>query len=138
MSLPLKSRIARAAVLVAAAAPVIGMGASAAQAAEMPATNGLSGLSSPETIHNADAAVHKAAGVVNEAGSNTAHTVLPTATSAVSKTGKKAGPAANKLVGQANHAAGDVVGGTAKSATSNGLPTGSLPVGGADLPSLGG
>ena len=134
MSLPLKSRIARAAVLVAAAAPVIGMGAGAAQAAELPATNGLSGLSSPETIHNADATVHKATGVVNEAGSNAAKTVLPTAASAVSQTGKTAAPAANKLVGQANH----VVGGTAKSASGNGLPTGSLPVGGADLPSPGG
>ncbi|MEU1626200.1 ATP-binding protein [Streptomyces sp. NPDC020096] len=130
MSLPLKRRIARAALLVAAAAPVIGMGASVAQAAELPeAATGLSGLSSPETIHNADAAVHKAAGVVNEAGSNAAKTVLPTATDAVSKTGKGAGPTANQLVGQANQTAGDVVGSTAKSATSNGLPTGSLPVG---------
>ncbi|MDF3291974.1 ATP-binding protein [Streptomyces silvisoli] len=138
MSLPLKSRIARAAVLVAAAAPVIGMGASAAQAAELPATNGLSGLSSPETIHNADTTAHKAVGVVNEAGSNAAKTVLPAATNAVSKTGQSAGPAANKLVGQANQTAGNVVGGAAKSATASKLPTSNLPVGGADLPSLGG
>ncbi len=133
MSLPLKSRIARAAVLVAAAAPVIGMGASAAQAAELPA-NGLTGLSSPETIHNADGAVHNAVGVANEAGTNAAKTVLP----AVGKAGKDAAPAAKKLVGTANQTVGSVAGGAAKSTTTGGLPsTGDLPVGGA-VPSLGG
>ncbi|MEU6171106.1 ATP-binding protein [Streptantibioticus parmotrematis] len=90
MSLPLKRRIARAALLVAAAAPVVGLGAGSASAAGLPHTPDLGGLTNLDSASNlsgkADGLAHKAAGVVNEAGGNAAKTLAPAARQTVSET----------------------------------------------------
>ncbi|MFE7121170.1 hypothetical protein ACFU99_37655, partial [Streptomyces sp. NPDC057654] len=74
MSLPLTRRIARAALLVAAAAPVIGA-AGAASAAALPSTPALGGLSTIDgaNLGNAvDGASQKATNVAGDAGSKAA------------------------------------------------------------------
>ena len=48
MSLPLKRRIARVALVVAAAVPVVGLGSAAASAATLPQATDLGGLSSSD------------------------------------------------------------------------------------------
>ncbi len=107
MSLPIKSRIARAALLVAAAAPVIGMGASSASAADLPAS-GLGGqLTSPDTANGAANALNgtaeKANGVVNATGRSALTKGLPAAQHVVGEMEKAAVPAAQQVVSDASH-----------------------------------
>ena len=79
MSFPLKRRIARAALLVAAAAPVIGMGATAASAAGQPQAAGLGGLSKLDHTLPLNTVDKNAAPVTKEAA-GTISTALDQAT----------------------------------------------------------
>ncbi len=125
MSLPLKRRMARVALLVAAAAPVIGMGAASASAAGLPQVSDLGGLSTTDAASNVggnvDGAAHQAVGVVDKTGSGAAKTLVPAAGQTVAGTGKTLAPVAKNAVGQ--------VGSTAKSggALSGGVPVKGLP-----------
>ena len=114
MSLPLTRRIARAALLVAAGAvPVVGA-AGSASAVDLPAADGLSGLTQLDSAGDTGgAAVDKA---------------VPTVGKAVDQTGKTATPVAKEAAGDAAGDAGQLVGDA-----SGGLPTGSLPTSGLPL-----
>ncbi|AEW96349.1 MULTISPECIES: hypothetical protein [Streptomycetaceae] len=132
MSLPLKRRIARAALLVAAAAPVVGMGASSASAVELP-HSGLGGLTSPDTAtgaaHTVDGAAHSTADLASQTGSSVVKSGLPAAEKVVGATGKTAIPAAEKVVGDAGHSVGSAAGKSTRS-LGHGLPAADqLPVG---------
>ncbi|MEU6343086.1 MULTISPECIES: ATP-binding protein [unclassified Streptomyces] len=124
MSLPLTRRIARAALLVgAAAAPLIGAGA--ASAAELPQVGDLGGLT------NVDKAPELAGTVTNAAQDSGAvkavQQTVPAAARTVAGLGKTAQPAVS---GVATKAAG-TIGGAAvevgKRAGKTGLPLQSLP-----------
>ncbi|MDX3238303.1 ATP-binding protein [Streptomyces sp. ME03-5709C] len=129
MSLPLARRIARAALLVgAAAAPLIGAGA--ASAAELPQAGNLGGLTNVDKTPELAGTVN---GVAKQAGAvKTVQEALPATTGAVGGLTQSAQPA---VKGAATQAA-KTIGGTAqelgKSAKGSGLPggvptTGRLP-----------
>lgn len=99
MSLPLKRRMARAALLVAAAAPVIGMGATTASAAALPQTADLGGLS------HTDAASHLG-GTLD----STTHRTVGSAGGTLDSAGRTIKPAAQKTVGGAAGQVGRTVG----------------------------
>ncbi|MFI9495265.1 MULTISPECIES: ATP-binding protein [Streptomyces] len=110
MSLPLTRRIARAALIVAAAAPVVGA-AGAASAAGLPQTPALGGLTSLDGAgvgNTLDSASKQGAEVAGETGGKVVGTTLP----AAGKTLKKAGSTVTS---------GELAGDT--------LPTKGLPLG---------
>lgn len=126
MSLPLTRRIARAALLVAAAAPIVGAAAGSASAADLvkaPDLGGLSAVDSANLGNNVDSVSHQAGDVATGVGAKAVHTT----TSAVSKAGKEHVPAAQKVTGQLAGSAGQAVSETAKGVTKGGLPTQGLP-----------
>jgi hypothetical protein len=150
MSLPLTRRIARAALLVgAAAAPLVGIGASAASAAELPVGE-LGGLTSldktADVVHSADL-THTVEGVAKGAKTVTSlQKALPDPGRTLTGAAKTTAPVARKT---ATDAAGAVkgaakgVGGTTKGAEGAGplkglpisqLPVGQLPIANAGLP----
>ncbi|MFF3944098.1 ATP-binding protein [Streptomyces sp. NPDC001902] len=130
MSLPLARRIARAALLVgAAAAPLIGAGA--ASAAALPQVGDLGGLTNVDKTPELTGTVN---GVAKQSGAvKTVQEALPATTDTVSDLAKDAQPA---VKGAATQTA-KTVGGTAqelgKTAKGSGLPgglpsTGQLPL----------
>jgi hypothetical protein len=117
MSLPLTRRIARAALLIgAAAAPLIGAGA--ASAAELPQAADLGGLTS---LDKAADLSHTVDGVTHEAGAVTSvQKALPDPGKTLADTTRTAAPVAKKTATQA--------GGAVKHAADGGGPLGALPV----------
>lgn len=113
MSLPLKRRIARAALLVAAAAPVIGMGATTASAAEQPQATELGGLS------NLDQAVPL---------DNTVTDSVPTTDGLGLAAGKNAVPVAKAAVGTTSKAVDQVTGETTTSVRNGDVVSSAMPV----------
>ncbi len=131
MSLPLKRRMARVALLVAAAAPVIGLGATSASAVALPEATGLGGLSSMDSAANlggsADAATHNAVGMVGDAGGSAAKTLVPTTSQTLGGASQSITPVAGKAVGDATGQVGQVAGQAAKAGGGQGLTGGGLP-----------
>lgn len=125
MSHPLKRRMAQAALLVAAAAPVIGLGAGTASAAGLPQAADLGGLSSTDAASalggNVDGATHQAVGVANDAGRDAQDTLVPAAHKTVESAGRTLAPAAQKTVGDAAGQVGQATGHTTRSANGGGL-----------------
>lgn len=116
MSFPLKRRMARVALLVAAAAPVVAMGAGTASAAGLPQLTDLGGLSS------ADTASHLTGGV-----DSTAKTLTPAAGQTLDTAGRTVTPLAGKTLGDATGQVGHLAG-HGKAGHGTGL-TGQLPTG---------
>lgn len=136
MSHPLKRRMAQAALLVAAAAPVIGLGAGTASAAGLPDLGGLSSTDAASALGSGlDGATHSAMGVASDAGHNAQATLVPAAHRTVESAGETLVPAAQKTVGDAAGQVGQATGHAAQGATrpaqgeQNGpmLPVGGLP-----------
>jgi hypothetical protein len=129
MSLPLSRRIARAALLVgAAAAPLVGAGA--ASAAALPHTTDLGGLTSLDTAGVAttlDGAAHQAGDV----GGKTVKAAVPVVGKGISAVGRSALPAAQKSVGKGTGSATGTVGKLGRS-----VGEVSKPLGGANLPAV--
>ncbi|MCQ4080202.1 ATP-binding protein [Streptomyces sp. RB6PN25] len=119
MSLPLKSRIARAALLVAAAAPVIGMGATTASAAEQPQAAGLGGMSSLDNAVPLGTTVNDA---------------TPAAAGLVDSAGKNAVPATQEATGDASKVLGQVTDQASKSLQNGDLVNSAMPVQTAGMP----
>ena len=151
MSLPLTRRIARAALLVgAAAAPLVGIGASAASAAELPQVGQLGGLTSLDKTaglaQSADLS-HTVEGVAKGTKTVTSlQKALPDPGKTLTSAAKTAAPVAQKTAtdtaGAVKGAAGGL-GGTAKGAEGAGplkglpisqLPVSQLPIANAGLP----
>jgi len=138
MSLPLKRRIARAALLVAAAAPVIGLGAQGASAAGLPQVAELGGLSQADAVSalNVGNTAHKAAGVADTTGRSAARNLVPATGKTVDTAGRTLTPAAQRTVGDAagglGRATGRAVtpahGGKGSVDPLHGVTTGKLPV----------
>ncbi|MFT2019139.1 ATP-binding protein [Streptomyces sp. 796.1] len=106
MSLPLKRRIARAALLVAAgAAPLVGAGVAQAAPAQSPAE--LAGLSSPDSTplgEALDSTAQGAATTAGEIGGEVVRQGVPAAGKAVGSLGKNVAPPvedAQELAGKA-------------------------------------
>lgn len=139
MSLPLTRRIAQAALLLAAgAAPVVGA-AGSANAAELPATPDLGGVTALDGANlgnTVDGATQNATGMAGDTGSKAVKKAVPAAGKTVGKGAKTATPAAQKAAGDLAGSTGDVVGDTAGTATKGGLPTDSLTKGGLPTESL--
>ncbi|MEU4208793.1 ATP-binding protein [Streptomyces sp. NPDC026206] len=131
MSLPLTRRIARAALLVAAAAPLVGAAAGAASAAEpvkAPDLGGLSAVDSASLGPSVDAATQQAGSTTTGVGDK----AVGTTTSTVGKASKEQVPAAQKAVGQVA-GAGQALGNTTQGLTKGGLPTQALSAKGLPL-----
>ncbi len=143
MSHPLKRRMARVALLVAAAAPVIGLGAASASAAGLPQVTDLGGLSSTDAAStlggNVDDATHQAVGVADQTGGNAAEHLVPATGSSVQHAGTALTPVARKTVSDTTGQVGHVAGQAAHSAQggqgltpqlpTHGLPAAQLPTG---------
>ncbi|GAA1929043.1 ATP-binding protein [Streptomyces durmitorensis] len=133
MSLPLTRRIARAALLIAAgAAPVVGA-AGSANAAELPATPDLGGVTALDGAglgNTVDGAAQNATGLAGETGSKAVKKGVPTAGKVVGSGAKTTTPVAQKAAGDLAGNAGDVVGDAAGTATKDGLPTDAVAKGG--------
>ncbi|MER0242535.1 ATP-binding protein [Streptomyces sp. HSW2009] len=106
MSLPLKRRLARAALLVAAgAAPLVGAGVAQAAPAQSPAE--LAGLSSPDSTplgEALDSTAQSAATTAGEIGGEVVRQGVPAAGKAVGSLGKNVAPPvedAQQLAGKA-------------------------------------
>jgi hypothetical protein len=134
MSLPLKRRMARVALLVAAAAPVIGLGASSASAVGLPQATDLGGLSNTDAASalggNVDDTAHQAVGVANTTGGNAAKNLVPATTKTLDGAGQTLTPVAKKTVGNTADQVGRVAGHTAESAQGGEGLTGQLPTSG--------
>ncbi|MDI5970451.1 ATP-binding protein [Streptomyces sp. SL13] len=132
MSHPLKRRMAQAALLIAAAAPVIGLGAGTASAAGLPQAADLGGLSSTDAASalgdNVDGATHQAVGVANVTGRDAQQTLLPAAQKTVVSAGRTMAPAAQKTVGDAAGQVGQATGHTAQTAKGGSGLTDKLPL----------
>ncbi|MCW2872919.1 ATP-binding protein [Actinacidiphila oryziradicis] len=130
MSLPLSRRIARAALLVgAAAAPLIGAGA--ASAAALPQTTdlgGLTNLDSAGVANTLDGTTHQA----GEVGGKAVKAAVPAVGKGVSTVGRTALPAAQKSAGKSAGSATETVGKLGKS-----VGDVSKPLSGANLPAVG-
>jgi hypothetical protein len=127
MSLPLTRRIARAALLVAAAgaAPVVAAGA--ANAASLPQATDLGGVTSLDgsSVGNSlDTGAQQATGMAGETGSHVVGTAIPAAGKTVGGAAKVAAPAAQRVAGDAAGSAGDMLGQTAAGNQLPGLPFG--------------
>ncbi|MEU4096552.1 ATP-binding protein [Streptomyces sp. NPDC026673] len=136
MSLPLARRIARAALLVgAAAAPLIGAGAGAASAAELPQVGDLGGLTNVDKAPDLTGTVN---GVAKKSGAvKTVQEAVPATTGTVTGLTKSAQPTVKKTATQAAKTVGGTateLGKTTKAADGSGLPLQGLPGG---LPSTG-
>ncbi|MBY8877018.1 ATP-binding protein [Actinacidiphila acidipaludis] len=135
MSLPLPRRIARAALLLgAAAAPLVGAGAAHAAALPQPNLGGLSTLDGPALGDTVDSASHQTTVLAAEAGTDAMKATLPTTDHLVGTTARTAVPTAQQAVrraaGNATEAAGRMAGGSAESAA-GALPSDALlPAGG--------
>ncbi|MCX5399544.1 ATP-binding protein [Streptomyces sp. NBC_00102] len=135
MSLPLTRRIARAVLLLAAAAPVIGA-AGAASAAGLPQTPdlGLSNLNSANLSSTLDGTAQQGAKTLNETGGKLVGTTVPVATKTVKQAGELVAPEAKEKAGKTTGETAEVLGGAANKATGGSLPVeriaGALPLGG--------
>ncbi|WP_328719580.1 ATP-binding protein [Streptomyces sp. NBC_00247] len=136
MSLPLTRRIARAVLLIAAAAPVIGA-AGAASAAGLPQTpdlGGLTNLDSANLSSTLDGTAQQGAKTLNETGGKLVGTAVPVAAKTVNQAGELVAPEAKDKAGKTTGQAAEVLGGTANKATGGSLPVerlaGALPLGG--------
>lgn len=139
MSNPLKRRMTRVALLVAAAAPVLGIGATAANAAALPQATDLGGVSSMDAASalggNVDNATHQAIGVAGRTGDSAQKTLIPAAQESAASAGRTLTPAAEKTVGEAAGQVGQAAGRTAQSSGGHGV-AGSLPLSGVSSPQL--
>ncbi|MGW3247681.1 ATP-binding protein [Streptomyces sp. NPDC001070] len=134
MSLPLTRRIARAALLVgAAAAPLIGAGA--ASAAELPQVGDLGGLTNVDKAPDLTGAV---SGVAKQSGAvKTVQDAVPATTGTVTGVAKSAQPTVRNAATQAARTVGGTamdLGRHARAADTSGLPLQGLPGG---VPSTG-
>ncbi|MFD4766546.1 ATP-binding protein [Streptomyces niveus] len=129
MSLPLTRRIARAALLIAAgAAPVVGA-AGSASAAALPQTADLGGVSQLDGAalgNTLDNGARQATGIAGEVGAETVRTSVPAAGETLGGVARSATPVAQRAAGEAAGGAGQALGDAATSVTENGLPTDSL------------
>jgi hypothetical protein len=127
MSLPLTRRIARAALLVgAAAAPLVGAGA--ASAAELPQAADLGGLTNLDKTADLS---HTVEGVAKEAGAvKSVQKALPDPGKTLSSAAKTAVPVAKKAAADAAGALKGATTGVARTAkgAGNADPLGALPV----------
>ncbi len=126
MSHPLKRRMAQVALLVAAAAPVIGLGAGTASAAGLPQAADLGGISSADAAAalggTVDGATHQASGLADRAGGDAQQSLLPAAQQTAESAGHHLAPAAQKTLGDTAGQAGKATGGTAGGGLTGGLP----------------
>ncbi|MEU8760392.1 ATP-binding protein [Streptomyces sp. NPDC048659] len=148
MSLPLTRRIARAALLVAAgAAPVVVGAAGSASAVDQSlaptgALTGLTQLDGATTGATLDTASRTTTEVVGETGGKAVGTAVPAAGKTVGTAGRTATPAVQQVAGEAAGSAGEVVGqtaGTAAESAANapaGGTLGGLPTKGVPAPTL--
>ncbi|GAA4675099.1 ATP-binding protein [Streptomyces chumphonensis] len=127
-------RIAKSALLTAAgAASVVGAAAGSAQAAPLPATPTLGGLSTLDSLDGQDlgGGVDGAVGNVSElagaAGSEAVAEGVPAAGRTVGALGKSALPIADGLADEASAPGGDMLGKAVSNVTEDGLPTDALP-----------
>lgn len=151
MSLPLTRRIARAALLVgAAAAPLVGIGASAASAAELPQVGELGGLTSLDKTadlakstdlgNTVEGVAHKTRAVTSlqkalpdpgKTLTGAAQTAAPVAQKTATDT---AGALKGASKGVGGNAKGAKDGGPLQSLPTSQLPVGQLPIASAGLP----
>ncbi len=113
MSLPLKRRIARAALLVAAAAPAIGMGVGSAQAAEpLRATelSGLTGLDNTTVDHAVQGTSQDVNALATRAAGPTVARALPVAGRTAGNAGRILDPIARRTANDGGGTAGRVLG----------------------------
>ncbi|WP_328915904.1 MULTISPECIES: ATP-binding protein [unclassified Streptomyces] len=143
MSLPLSRRIARAALLLgAAAAPLIGAGAAHAAVLPQRGTGALTNLEGADFGDAVDSMSHQTTVLVAEAGTDAMKATLPTTDHILGTAGTKGLPAVQKAAGRGVDTAGRFVGGAAESASGSlpgaeALPNaGALPVASA-LPTTG-
>ena len=137
MSLPLQHRIARAALLIgAAAAPLAGAGSAHAAAAPRHDLRGLSridrgGIDTDGLGGRVRGTSHDVTTLVGTTGVQTLQTTLPAADRVVGTLSNARLPAARKAAGQAADATGQAIGGVTESASAQTLPTSTLPNAGA-------
>lgn len=136
MSLPLSRRIARAALLVgAAAAPLVGAGtASAAAAPQGPELGGLTTVDSAGVTGALSGAAQRAGDTAADVGGRAVRTTVPAVGRGAGGMGNAAVPAAQQNLGRAAGAATGLVGTTARTARRAAPAVGPLPVGAEQLP----
>jgi hypothetical protein len=142
MSFPLPRRIAKAALLLgAAAAPLVGAGAAQAAAPHQQGLGGLATVDGAGLGSTVDGTSQKATGLAAKTGAEAMRSTLPATGRIVGTTGKAVVPAAQHAAAQGQDAAGRLVGATAESAAGavpgaetlpahtplGGLPTPALP-----------
>jgi hypothetical protein len=136
--------MARVALLVAAAAPVIGLGAGSASAMGLPQAADLGGLSNTDAASalggNVDDAAHQAVGVANQTGGEAAKNLVPATAKTLNGAGQAVTPVARKTVSEAADQVGRTAGHAAESAQGGEGLTDRLPTHGlstAQLPTQG-
>jgi hypothetical protein len=138
MSLPLKRRIARAALLVAAdaePAPRQITGAAAAEQTTTPELSGLTSLDKTAVDHAVQGASHKANDLATEAAGPTVARALPEAGKAARKGGRALDPVTRKVASDTGSTAAHTLDKTTRTLQGHdGLPTpdqlaGNLPLG---------
>lgn len=135
MSNPLKRRMAKAALLLAAgAAPVIGS-AGAASAVSLPSTTDLGGLSTVDAASLGDAvdgAAQTTTKLAGEAGAEVVSEAVPAGGQAAGEITKKAAPTVQDTAGTVTESAGSLVGttmaATAETGVPGNMPTSEMPV----------
>lgn len=135
MSLPLSRRIARAALLVgAAAAPLVGAGTASAAAPQGPELGGLNTVDSAGVTSALSGAAQRAGDTAADVGGRAVRTTVPAVGRGAGGMGNAAVPAAQQNLGRAAGAATGLVGETARTARRAAPAVGPLPVGAEQLP----